>query len=165
KLDIEKINVVGALNFLGAEVNKESNRETFRIIKQAFDSTGNYLEAHKFYSFEMDRMKVESSGFTKLIYRFNQFGSSFGQNYTYSLAWMIVLTLVFACMVSAKSFYIDETSGLYSYALFLNQAASHFPLFAKSFPEGIRFIGLIYSVLMSALIWLFVVAIKRHTTR
>lgn len=59
-LDFEHTNLKEPLNFLNAEINdKNTNRETYRIIKHSFDNIGNQLEANKYFSFEMGKYKEE----------------------------------------------------------------------------------------------------------
>jgi uncharacterized protein YjbI with pentapeptide repeats len=59
-LDIEYINLKEAPNFLNAVVDPvNTNRETFRIIKNSFDSIGNHIDASRFLVQEMRRSKSD----------------------------------------------------------------------------------------------------------
>ncbi len=59
-LDFENVNLKEQPNFLNAIVNQENtNRESFRIIKNSFDSVGNKIEANRFFVQEMKAYKQE----------------------------------------------------------------------------------------------------------
>jgi uncharacterized protein YjbI with pentapeptide repeats len=59
-LDFEHTNLKEPLNFLNAYIApKNTNRETYRIIKHSFDKIGNQIEANKYFSFEMKKYKEE----------------------------------------------------------------------------------------------------------
>lgn len=59
-LDLERINLKENPNFLKADVSqKNTKRESFRIIKHSFDSIGNQIEANKFFVKEMKAYKKE----------------------------------------------------------------------------------------------------------
>uniref|UniRef100_UPI001919EC04 hypothetical protein n=1 Tax=Psychrobacter frigidicola TaxID=45611 RepID=UPI001919EC04 len=59
-LSFSKANLKQEPNFLNTEINtKDTDRETFRIIKQSFDDVGNKLEANKFFTEEMKAYKKE----------------------------------------------------------------------------------------------------------
>lgn len=59
-LDFENSNLKEQPNFLKAYINPiNTNRETFRIVKNSFDDVGNKLEANKFFAEEMKAYKKE----------------------------------------------------------------------------------------------------------
>lgn len=59
-LSFSKANLKQEPNFLNTKINTENtDRETFRIIKQSFDDVGNKLEANKFFAEEMKAYKKE----------------------------------------------------------------------------------------------------------
>ncbi|WP_352336914.1 hypothetical protein [Psychrobacter sp. 16-MNA-CIBAN-0192] len=59
-LSFSKANLKQEPNFLNTKINTEdTDRETFRIIKQSFDDVGNKLEANKFFAEEMKAYKKE----------------------------------------------------------------------------------------------------------
>tara|TARA_R110000851_G_scaffold280799_2_gene434161 strand:+ start:4741 stop:6273 length:1533 start_codon:yes stop_codon:yes gene_type:complete len=59
-LDLETTNLQQPPNFLNSTINeKNTNRETYRIIKHSFDEIGNQLEANKYFSYEMKKYKEE----------------------------------------------------------------------------------------------------------
>lgn len=57
-LDLSRVNLKEQPNFLNAYIEpKNTNRETFRIIKNSFDKNGNHIEANKYFSQEMKAYK------------------------------------------------------------------------------------------------------------
>lgn len=59
-LDFERVNLKEQPNFLRVFINPiNTNRETFRIIKNSFDDVGNRLEANRFFTKEMQAYKNE----------------------------------------------------------------------------------------------------------
>ena len=59
-LDFENANLKEQPNFLKTKISpKNTNRETFRIIKNSFDDAGNNIEANKFFVEEMKAYKKE----------------------------------------------------------------------------------------------------------
>lgn len=83
-LNIENINLKESPNFLNTVINpKNSNRETFRIIKNSFDETRNVIEGNKYFAEEMKkyREEIKKTGKwdEKIILWFNSVFSNFGQ--------------------------------------------------------------------------------------
>jgi uncharacterized protein YjbI with pentapeptide repeats len=59
-LDFEHTNLKEPLNFLNAHIDpKNTNRETYRIIKHSFEDIGNKIEANSYFSKEMKAYEVE----------------------------------------------------------------------------------------------------------
>ena len=114
-LDIENINLKEPPNFLNVEINNiYSNRETYRIIKNSFDTVGNKIEANKFFSYEMKAYKRELKGTDqyqeKLILFFNENISDFGQNYIKPAILMVSSAFVYWCLILV---YENNFSGFY----------------------------------------------------
>jgi hypothetical protein len=73
-LDLETTNLQEPPNFLNAKINvKNTNRETFRIIKHSFDKIGNQIEANKYFSFEMKKYKEELKAKIEIFKRVKRF--------------------------------------------------------------------------------------------
>jgi hypothetical protein len=179
-LDLENTNLKESPNFLNVEVNdKFSNRETFRIIKNAFDKTGNNIEGNKFFSFEMKkyREELESTNQTqeKIILLLNEKISNFGRDYIVPVIWIVVVAIFHNVVI-----YGHEHTWLYGIhptldyllsliASLLNGFAVSILPFSKILnvedTKGIEFLSLLFYAAYASLIWQTLVALKRHTKR
>ncbi|WP_038070684.1 hypothetical protein [Hydrogenovibrio kuenenii] len=174
-LDIEKANFEVPPNFLKAEVDEESPRETFRIIKHSFDDVGNFLEANKFFAFEMEcyrrDLSIKKGHYVeKGIFWFNKFFSNFGQSIFRPVAAILVISIVAAI---AYSKYVDELpllsiNGDTSFVRYFIDSLNHWagsliigPLLKKNY----EFISLFFGVFLSIFSWMTIVAFKRLTRR
>lgn len=168
-LDFENSNLKEQPNFLKTYINpKNTNRETFRIVKHSFDDVGNKIEANKFYSKEMDAYRREMKGKFKPSERFvfcmNSFISEFGASYLKPILLLIILFEVYIILLS----YYGGAYSLYGPIVqldVLNSLAKDFLLFSRFLKSGFEFASLIFYILSGILIWQIAVAIKRHTQR
>ena len=168
-LDFENSNLKEQPNFLKTYINpKNTNRETFRIVKHSFDDVGNKIEANKFYSEEMGAYRREMKGKFKPSERFvfcmNSFISEFGASYLKPILLLIILFEVYIILLS----YYGGAYSLYGPIVqldVLNSLAKDFLLFSRFLKSDFEFASLIFYILSGILIWQIAVAIKRHTQR
>lgn len=158
-------------NFLGIVVEEtNTKRETFRIIKNAFDKTGNHIEANKFFINEMIKYKEELSSKPttlknwqeKLVFTVNSKGSEFDLSYIRPIGWCILLALIYITLTKV----LLRTELLQSDIFYvLNEVAAGILPVKKILKEGMEFISLIFYPLFGICIWQAVVAIKRNVRR
>lgn len=175
-LDMEHINLKEAPNFLNAKINPiNSNRETFRIIKNSFDKVGNHIEANKFFVFEMqkyeDELKCTNKRQERIILFLNKWISEFGQNYMRPIFLMAVVAAVYyslECGYEHNTLYKIYTPAnelIQSVSDMVNGVARAILPISKFLKEGMEFVSLIFYIIYASLIWQTVVAVKRHTRR
>lgn len=175
-LDIENINLKEAPNFLKTYISPQnSNRETFRIVKNSFDKTGNYIEANKFFALEMSKYKNELNWKENwqelLVFKINHIISNYGQSYTRPTAILILISILYYLLTLGHDANIiyqlfpSFNDGISTISTYVNGWASSFIPFSKFLREGMEFISLIFYILNASLIWQIAVAIKRHTKR
>lgn len=176
-LDILNTNLKESPNFLRAQINSNyTNRETFRIVKDSFDSIGNHIEANKFYVEEMKKYEEEISSkpiFSqdKLVFKLNNLLSSYGGSIYKPVCWIFFFSFIYYLIGWGY-----EASWLYkicpsinpyiaNISQFANDLATNILPFSKFLKPGMEFVSLVFYVINVSLIWLTVVAIKRHTKR
>jgi hypothetical protein len=175
-LDLQHINLKEPPNFLNSTVSdKNTNRETFRIIKYSFDKVGNFIEANKFYEMEMLKLKKELStkrkGATYCLLRTYEITSKFGQSYVRPVAFTVITALIYWLLIylyEKKVFSIEcpiISLPIEYLFCFLNGIAKHILPLDKVLKEGMEFISLVFYVLFTVFIWLVILAIKRSTKR
>lgn len=175
-LDLQNANLKEYPNFLGIEVEPtNTNRETFRIIKHAFDKVGNTLEANKFFAYEMDkeRQKSENEFDKKVILNLNYWISNFGQSWLRPLVLIVVLailqTLLYKAIDSGYFNIIDSSHIAYSTLKhivdFSDELAKNIIPISKSLTKGKEFLSLVFLIIYSTLVYNFVVAVKRVAKR
>ena len=87
-LDFSKTNLKDTPNFLNVYVDpKNTNRETFRIIKNSFNDTGNFIEESHFFVKEMEVYRKELNT-RKKPFKINQIVSK--EFYFDNMAWFVV---------------------------------------------------------------------------
>ena len=179
-LNIEKINSEKSINFLNCHIDyMNSNRETFRIVKNSFDNIGNYIEANKFYVLEMKKYKdeviKEGSFWDKFILYFNYLTSNFGSSYLRPILWMFFLSLLYFIFREGYQqnwlyqVYTPANTFIFNISNFFNNLAISLkiPLLPHKFSldEGTEFLNLILYILNASLLWLTIIALKRRTKR
>ncbi len=175
-LDIENINLKEPPNFLNVEINNiYSNRETYRIIKNSFDTVGNKIEANKFFSYEMKAYKRELKGTDqyqeKLILFFNENISDFGQSYIRPAILIIISAFIYYVLILGYENNIlyrvcpDINVMLSKISTTLNDISKNILPFSRFLKCGMEFVSLIFYIIFAILIWQTVVAVKRHTQR
>jgi len=175
-LDIETANFMGTPNFLNSEVSqKNTNRETFRIIKNSFDKVGNHIEANKFFVLEMKKRRAElektNDRQEMFIFKWNDRLSGFGQSYLKPLVWLILAIVILWVLDVGKNqkwlYVFDEKNNTYISAIVgqINNIAGYFLPFKKFLIPRMEIISLIFYIIFLILIWQIIVAVKRHTKR
>lgn len=176
-LDFEDVDLREQPNFLKSKINPyNTNRETFRIIKNSFDSRGNTLEANRFFVQEMkafkNELKEEGSFWDKLVYNVNDLISEFGANYIRPIIILLASIFLYTCIdylhkdyFSSHDYFISVR--LEPFWIFLNSLAKNFLPFSRflASKDGIEFISLLFYIWFAVLIWQIIVAVKRHTQR
>ncbi len=178
-LDLRDANLKEYPNFLGAFIDpKNTNKETFRIIKYSFDKVGNTTEANKYFANEMDKERIETWFWNepdkKIILSFNYFISNFGQSFMLPLMWILVLGIFHQFLIH----WLDSTTiyDLFSHSSVnhdaiksivnnMNKFAKNILPFKKFLSEGQEFVSLLFLLGYSTLIYHFIVAVKRVTKR
>lgn len=175
-LDIENINLKEPPNFLNINVDaKNTNRETLRIIKNSFDKIGNHIEANKFYVYEMRKYKEELTGKPitqeKVIFWFNEKTSRFGQSYLLPMGWLCITAILYHLVHLGYELDLlykilpPANTAIRIISTYLNSVTSNIIPFVKILHEGMEFVSLIFYLIFASLIWLTILAIKRHTKR
>ncbi len=181
-LDFERVNLKENPNFLNAVVSqKNTKRESFRIIKHSFDSTGNQIEANRFFKMEMKSYKLdlekailkESDCKTKselLVLQMNECLSDFGTNYIRPIRLLIVITIPYAVILYIhKYIYYYEYKAYYKFidilGVLVNGFANGFQPISRFLVPGMEFFSLIYYIAFSILLWQIIVSIKTKVKR
>lgn len=176
-LDFENSNLKEQPNFLKTKINPiNTNRETFRVIKNSFDDVGNRLEANRFFVEEMSAYKKELNDggdkWDRLIYRANEEISDFGRSYIKPSILLFLSLVIYTSLLSIhKSFFESYDYLLHPWfdclSIQVNEAAKNFLPFSRFLENssGIEFISLLFYIWFGILIWQIVVAVKRHTQR
>ncbi|WP_333954432.1 hypothetical protein [Psychrobacter sp. S4(2024)] len=176
-LDFERVNLKEQPNFLKAIVEKDNtNRETFRIIKNSFDDVGNKLEANKFFAEEMAVYKKElddeGDKWDRLVYRANEEISDFGRSYIKPSVLLFLSLIIYTSLLSIHESFFEH----YNYFLHpwvdclsiqANEVAKNLLPFSRFLEKksGIEFVSLLFYIWFGILIWQIVVSVKRHTQR
>lgn len=176
-LDFENSNLKEQPNFLKTEISsKNTNRETFRIVKYSFDARGNTLEANRFFVQEMkafkNELKEEGDFWDKLVYNVNDLISEFGRNYIRAITWLIISLISYTILLYLHDWYFNNFDyfiwkKLEWIWIFLNDIAKNFLPFSRFLgsKSGFEFISLFFYIWFGILIWQIVVSVKRHTQR
>ena len=175
-LDIEHINLKEAPNFLNTEIEPQyTNRETYRIVKNSFDIIGNHIAANKFFVQEMRKYKKELKGSNlwqeKFIFFINEKASNFGQSYLRPVLWLVCFSVIYGLIIygyNQNTLYeiCPPANDYISYVTTkLNYVAKSALPFKSILQEGMELISILFYIIMASLVWLTIVAIKRHTKR
>lgn len=168
-LDFENSNLKEQPNFLKTDISsKNTNRETFRIIKHSFDTSGNKIEANRFFVKEMQAYRKEVSKEKKCSERFiffmNGFLSEFGGSYFKPILLLIILFEMYIIALSYVGLDLLPSNILSSLDI-ANSLTKEFLLYSLFLRKDFEFISLVFYILSVILIWQIVVSIKRHTQR
>lgn len=174
KLDLRRSIFNRTLNCLGITIQSKSvGRETYRIIKNSFDTIGNKIEANRFYSKEMSSYRDELCkkqfdwrNWSEIVLTgLNKITSNFGQSYIYPLIWILFFAMLhFQFWKYAGTGHYSGHSLLTNINIFITKA---FPLFGSKGVknEGFEFLGFLFYLVYSGLIYQFIVALKKHSKR
>ena len=176
-LNLRRVNMKETPNFLGAEMNAAlTDRETYRIVKNSFDKVGNFIEANHFYRFEMLKRGEELSNnrisWERVIFLLYKITSDFGQSVSRPLIWIATMSFLYSSLVYSKKhnwlyeIIPDQLSDLVDKAsIVLNYIAKGIIPFKRWLEPGMEFLSLVFYIIFTSLIWLVILAIKRHTKR
>lgn len=173
-LNLENTNLKEPPNFLKIKIeSNNTNRETFRIIKNAFDKSGNHIEANKYFSLEMQEYKKELSlepfSQEKIIFWFNKNISNFGIDYVRPIVLIIIFSIAFELLKLGYEYnilykiYPTLNPYIQSISNFINNLALNIMPFKRFLYEGMEFISLIFYIIFASLTWQTIVSIKKHT--
>lgn len=178
-LDLRNSNHTSLPNFYGATFTtpaaRQTDRETFRIIKNAYDAVTNHVDANKIFALEMRSYSRELRDTDRYAERFllwcNGWMSNHGQSYVRPLSFLFLFMAVFAL---ARKGYRDNwlyrihepaNEGFVYISTLVNEWAAGLTIFKPLMLEGMEFVSLIFGILFSVLVWQTVTAIRRHTRR
>jgi hypothetical protein len=186
-LDLRNTNRADQPNFLDSTFSDAArlgtDRETFRIIKQSFETVGNRIEANVFFANEMDAYRRELRQRRRdnhehiprteeLLLLLNALISRHGQSYWLPLLWLLGTAGLFA-LQQANSLHrwVALPACLGNWLMpvvdLLNAWAKGLvffqPLYAKF--EGQEALILLVGVALSTFAWHFLVAVRRHNRR
>lgn len=175
-LDIENINLKETPNFLKTNIDeKNTNRETFRIVKSSFDEVHNYIEANKYFSYEMKKYKEELKGTNKtqekVILFLNEKISNYGQSYVKPIFYMIATSIIYYLLILGYENNIlyeihPSSNGIFEkISSSVNNVSKNILPFSKALKSGMEFVSLLFYIIFASLIWQTLVAVKRHTRR
>lgn len=175
-LDLQDTNLKEAPNFLNITLLSErTNRETLRIIKDSFDKIGNHIEANKFFVLEMRKYKEELEGGgvsqEKIIFWLNEKASNFGQNFILPAFWVVVFSIIYYLLVLGHEsnilykLYPPINDKIRFLSNVMNGVASNIIPFKDLLRKGMEFVSLMFYIVFASLVWLIIVAVKRHTRR
>lgn len=186
-LDLRNTNRAQQPNFLDCSFSDTAleltDRETFRIIKQSFESVANRIEANAFYAHEMDayrrelrqKRKRSSECFPsaeEALLWLNAQISHHGQSYWRPLCWLLATAGIFALLQANRTHHWVVTPSVLNDLLrplieFFNQWAKGFVIFQglyKNF-EGPAILALVVTVALSTFTWHLLVAVRLHNRR
>jgi hypothetical protein len=162
---------------LAEDAVRNADRETFRIIKNSFDAVGNNIEANRYFSYEMNaylkELRQSSKGHRaeRWLLELNRAISDHGQNYWKPLLFIFPIPILYwlaSIGYEEQWLYgidpkLDWALGNLAYSV--NKYASNFGIAFPKRAEGIEFIVLLLGLLLSTLVWHFLVAVRRHKRR
>ncbi|KRG33049.1 hypothetical protein [Psychrobacter sp. P11G3] len=177
-LDFSKTNLKDTPNFLNVYISPiNTNRETFRIIKNSFDDAGNKIEANRFFIEEMKayRRELKIKGgewFNRFILFFNRWASNFGGNYILPIIWLVISVVIYSEIIDWHNRFFVENEYFWNrdfntLSVRANSIAESFLPFSRFLQgrEGLEFTSLLFYILFVILTWQTIVAVKRHTQR
>lgn len=175
-LDLVHINLKEPPNFLKVEINPENTpRETYRIIKYSFDKVGNYIEANKFFEYEMkkykEELKIKKNRTRKLLLGIYELTSNYGQSYIRPIGLTLITAIIYWLLVQGHennilySFFPSSNPIIEDVSLVFNNIAKSILPFKRVLMEGMEFVSLLFYIFFASFIWLTILAIKRQTKR
>ena len=174
-LDLSTVNLKQEPNFFNTLINnKETNRETFRIVKNSFEKNNNKIEAGKYHANEMKSYIRELSfckNFWQLsILHMNNLISRFGQSYIIPFALLLGFIALYSYLLDSYQEVLQFRTHEMQYGLeaiteWLNTSARNFLPFAKfiSDKKGFEFVSLFFYIVFAILVWQIIVAVKKQT--
>lgn len=178
-LQLSEANFKSPPNFYEAQINgRNTNRETYRIIKHSFDSVGNHIEANRFFAFEMEtyrrELKAQKGSWKEwLLLSFNSLISDHGQNYMKAVIWWsaTVASIGFVIVNDSRQWLVTYFDSLPSWWLFIRDALNTVALGFLPFNpiikgrEHLALFILLFGLLLAGITWHVLVAVRRHSKR
>lgn len=182
RLDLRNSVFLQTPTFLGSsfseKARQQTDRETFRIIKQAFIAVSNQIEADRFYAYEMqsyhNELRNAGSGQwrERVLLGFNNIISNHGQNYLQATGWLMLCMLVISFVLANDTNQWISTAfpGPCWWQLIrdaLNRFALGFLPLGGLYTgrEHLAFFIMSATFALSAISWHLLVAIRRHRRR
>lgn len=181
--DLRNTTFLQTPTFLGSifkdQAKLQTDRETFRIIKQSFVAVNNQIEADRIYALEMEAYRNElklskGSFWEQLLLSFNACISNHGQSYTRAGFWFFSC-IGFIAFVLANDqpenqwipTYFPMPDCWLSMTQFLNGFALGFLPFAKLYEgrEHLAFFVMLATFALSGITWQLLVALRRHSRK
>lgn len=185
-LDLRNTNRKEQPNFLDARFSasaaQNTDRETFRIIKQSFDAVGNRIEANKYFAQEMQAYRRElkkeakegngSHWRERLLLWVNATASKHGQDYWRATLWFVAVIGMTALVIANDTYqwFIAPPQVQYWLQFIagpLNGFALGFLPLTTVFEgrEHLAFFLFLATLSLSGITWHLLVAIRRHSKR
>ena len=181
-LNLRNITLKETPNFLGVKVqDKNTDRETYRIIKASLDDQSNYIEANEFYALEMKAKEQElkqTKGFSqdKFVFWLGGIISDHSTNWLKALKWIFGFGVVmFFCYQWRTDNYAFDLDALFNYGQyyqgfigFLDDFAKFMNPFSRKMDETVNTgyaIWLTHKVFSGFLVYHFIVSLRRNTKR
>lgn len=113
----KEINFFGIKGLEQDKSKEETSRETFRLIKNAFEKHGNKIEANLYHSYELmarknelDNQSISGNNFLdKMVFFFNEKTSNHGLNWALPIYWMIFIGLFYSSYFYTSNFNLLES--------------------------------------------------------
>lgn len=176
-LSIRDVNFNDAPNFLNVTIaDQNTDRETYRIVKNSFDRIQNYIEANEFYQKEMmkwrEELKLEKSKWwlRALLFLYAKF-SNYGLDFIKPIKWIFILAGLYTLLIHSYEenwlypSWSPFNSALNSIFTLMNTIAKNVIPFNRWVYGGIEALSLLFYLFFASLIWLVILAIKRNTKR
>ncbi|WBE25075.1 hypothetical protein [Denitrificimonas caeni] len=169
--------------FLGSifksEAKRQTDRETFRIIKQSFVAVSNQIEADRIYALEMEAYRSElkrNNGdlWDVFLLNFNACISNHGQSYIRASCWLFVCMSLIAFVLANDQLenqwiptYISMPYWWLSMTQILNGFALGFLPFSKLYEdrEHLALFIMLATFGLSGITWQLLVALRRHSRK
>lgn len=163
----------------GNSPNFKCDRDIFRQLKNAYDKQANYIEANKFYAFEMEAYTKELK--EKELKNWREYAECFlffagktisnhGQNWLLALGWILLFSLLMFCLHEGYEFNLDVLINHSEYSFNAQNFWNEFAIFANPFRldsmgDQKFYLSLLHKIVSGFLIYHFIVALRRNTKR
>lgn len=181
--DLRNTTFLQTPTFLGSifkdQAKLQTDRETFRIIKQSFVAVNNQIEADRIYALEMEayrhELKLSKGSFWEwLLLSFNTCISKHGQSYNRAGFWFFSCIGLIAFVLTNDQpenqwipTYFPMPDCWLSMTQFLNGFALGFLPFAKLYEERehLALFIMLATFALSGITWQLLVALRRHSRK
>lgn len=181
--DLRNTTFLQTPTFLGSifkdQAKLQTDRETFRIIKQSFVAVNNQIEADRIYALEMEAYRHElklskGSSWEWLLLSFNSWISNHGQSYKRAGFWFFICIGLIAFVLANDQpenqwipTYFPMPDCWLNISEFFNSLALGFLPFAKLYEarEHLAFFIMLATFALSGITWQLLVALRRHSRK